>query len=67
MIFIQRTKLASSPDRFEGNLKLGVVIDYFLQIGPIGITPTALVETEGKVLLHGRQSDGTGLILPDHV
>lgn len=50
------------PNRLQRDAKLLIVLHDLLDDAPIPITPAALVETEGEVLLHGRQTDGAFLV-----
>lgn len=54
-----------TPESFQRNLKLGKVICDLLEVIPAGIAPSALVEAEGPVLLHGGQTD-SGLLVGLH-
>ena len=47
------------PYGLKWNPEVLVIINYFLQLRPIGISPPALVITERKVLLHRGEADGT--------
>ena len=55
------------PDSFQGYFETFIVIDHFLQLTPICVTPTALVEPKREVLLQCRQSDSARLESGGHL
>lgn len=55
-----------SPDRLEGNVEFAVVVDNSLDFAPVGVAPSALMEAECPVLLHGRQTNSLAQILLRH-
>jgi len=51
----------------HGNVESPHSFNNLSQLSPVAVTPSALVETEGPVLLHGRQSNRRLLVLLGHL
>lgn len=51
------------PDVLEWNVVVAEIVHNFLKNGPVLVTPSALVVTEGEVLLHRWQSNSSDLVL----
>lgn len=62
-----REGLTPTPDGFQGNLKLGKVVDHVLEHRPTLVAPTTLMITKRPVLLHGWQPNRRLLVRLDHI
>jgi hypothetical protein len=54
-----------SPYRLERDVKVLVRLDYGREVRDVVISPSALMEPERPILLHGRQTDGVDVIRND--
>lgn len=51
------------PDGLHGDAEVAERLDNLPELGPVAISPSALVVAEGPVLLHCGQANGRGLVL----